>query len=191
MPKLAYTHDLRELAGQANSATEPKKNLVDFQTLAAELDWENIAQFSLSQDHVYDPGGGAPAPLKLAAFLFSAAPGNWVGPNYEPVPGMSASFTAEAGAGVFIVGACDCASTANGTTNRIQLRSSTGGGPITDIAGSEFFIGSAPQPYTPGSTIGAYIAAAGAQVVDLQFNSSAAPPFGLTYAMLWVFVVNR
>ena len=196
MPKLAYTHDLREQAGQVNSATEPKKNLVDFQTLAAGLDWENIAPISLSEDHVYDPGGGAPQPLKVGVPLYIAAPGNWtvVPGSWQTVPGMSASFTVEfqggVGAGIFIVAACDCANQVAGVTNQLRIVKGEGGGGLAPV-GLEFAIGEVPQAYTPGSVVVAYQAADPAQVVELQFNSDAAGDIALTRAQMWIFVVNR
>jgi hypothetical protein len=188
MPKLDYTNDLRDLAGQTNDASELTRNLTDIQTRGRALDWENVVDHSLSNAQVYNPGGGSPQPLKDAEHGFTTtspigASGTWTTAETETATDLTVGES-----WIYIVCGGRIAAGTAGDTHQMRL--------VEDLSGGVnvkrlLEIGEDSELYGGAFTTFSFEATATSHVFDLQFQIDANHPKDILHSHLTLFVVHR
>jgi|15BtaG_2_1085339.scaffolds.fasta_scaffold00193_15 hypothetical protein len=189
MPQLTYTTSIRDQAGEANSATPLTDNLQDIEDLATTgFDYENVEQWSLDNEHVYD-GGGSPVPLKAAYNDYDDGNTAYAGPSGTWEDIVQVTVSAESGvSGVYIWAGLRTDATGT-TTDTHQIRLHVNGGTITHTTRD---IGPSNNQNGGGATMYALQAPSGSFDVKLQLavTTGAALP-NWHDAFVKVIVVTR
>ena len=185
MSRLVYVHDLRRQAGAVNSATPLTDNLQKVEDLGKAFDWENWEPWALDEDHVYDPGGGSPEPLRDMGSAHQSSLNVVADSTWTTVGTVTVADLISGHSGVFVFAQANTTATAAGDTHRLRIR--VDGGSVNDVR-----VGEAKN--VAEGLVYAFRASAASHTIDLQaFIAMAAPAFpkAVLDPSILAFVVNR
>lgn len=183
MPKLDYTNDLREKAGEANSASELTDNFGDLQTLGQGLDWENVTPGSIEEGHVYNPGT---EPLKDAEASHTASTNITSDNTWTQTDSITVSNTVNAGTWIFVYfGGRTQTGAATTDTHEMQLKldGSVVAGPLE--------IGASSIHHSGGTGVYAFEATSTSHTLTSEFRIDAGATLAVENTHLVAFAVHR